>query len=700
VIRRHPVLVLACALAVSRLAAAPPALSDFYAENGLDISEHETIAHGPAGLRDGATLFTADEIDYYPASDTIVAIGHVALTLGTERLLASHLVYHRRDGTLNAENVRAGTHPFYVSGVSAEGTKERIVIHTAQVTYNEPGKWRPTIKADQVIYSPHHFLRLGNSRVGVTGLPMVPLWHASTTINASALTNYLTFSGGYRSDLGATGTASLRIPINDEFRVGGDLSIFTARGVMAGPAVTNYGEAGDGSTLFGSFQSGFIYDYGNLSGESDILGDNINRDRAFIAWKHQQQLTDTITLDGEFNWWSDSEVIRDFFPKQFYTVQEPDSYVESVDTGENYFASAFARFQPDSYEPVEERLPELRFDLLPTAIGDGFYERFNSSAVSLLERPPGGGQELSSDRIDMFYGVSHPYAEGDWLTFTPVAGGRLTNYSNTVGAADPGGYTRALGEVGFDSQLLTSGVFNYENPGWDIDGLRHLLTPTLSYRYIPDADQGQPYIPLIDRQTFTPYLQPLELGDKSYVDNLDPENTLRLGLDNTLQTRDDSGYGSRDLVSFDVDEDLYFKRQPGNDDFSAMETDLDLTPTKWLTFTEQDIFSPTTLTAKEVETGVLLNDGDAWSIHLGNDFLRHENDDYIAELRVRLNEMYSLHLVSEYDDRLHLFPQQSVALEENLVNTWAIRYVVTLSAGPNDNTGHFGFNVNLDLIKF
>jgi LPS-assembly protein len=665
----------------------------------MEVTDKEWIVHGPATYRDGDTLFAADEIDYYPIAGTIVAVGHVSLTLGTERLLASSLVYHRLDGTLNAENVRAGSHPFYVYGVSAEGTKQRIVIHHATVSYNEPGRWRPTIKADQVIYQPDHkYLRLGSSRVGVAGLPMIPVWHGGSTINASAATSYLHFSGGYRSDLGASGTAALRIPLNDDFKVGGDLSFYTARGVMVGPAA-QYGSADGSGDLLGSLQSGFISDYGNTT-TADILGNPVPRDRGFLEWTHQEQVTDNLTLDGKFNWWDDSEVVRDFRPHEFYTVQEPDSYLEAVDSGNNYYASVFGRFQPDSFEPVQERLPEISFDLVPTAVGAGFYQRFDASAVSLLEKPPGGGQELASDRLDMFYGLSHPYSEGDWLSFTPVVGGRITNYSNTVGAEDPGGYTRALGEIGFDALLHSSGTFDYENPVWDIDGLRHLLTPEISYRYIPDADAGQKFIPAIDRPSFTPYLQPLELGDMPYIDNLNPVNTLRLGLGNILQTRDDSGYGSRDLVSFDLADDLYFRRQPGVDTFSEMQSDIALTPAKWLSIDEEEIFSPETMTVREVETGISVNDGETWYVHLGNDFLRHENDAYIAELRVRLNEVYALHLVSEYDDRLHLFPQQSIALEENLVNTWALRYVITLSAGPNNNTGHFGFSVGATLLSF
>jgi len=524
---------------------------------------------------------------------------------------------------------------------------------------------------------------------------MIPLPSFGKKMNAGAALDFVKFSGGYRSSLGATGTAALRVPINDTAKIGGDLSIFTARGVMAGPAV-QYLSPDNSGDLFGYFDSGFISDYGSRT--VDILGNPIPHARAFAEWQHHEQLTDDLTLNGDFNWWRDSEVIRDFRPRQFYSIQEPDNFVESVYSGDNFQASAFTRFQANSFNPVQERLPELSFDLLPTAIGGGVYARSEDSAVSLIDRPPAGGQELASNRLDMFYGFSRPFSEGDWFSLTPIAGARVTNYSGTEGAAAPGGYTRVLGEVGFDALVHTSGTFDYENKRWDIDGLRHLLMPHITYRYIPEADAGKKFIPDIDQQTFTPDLEPLELGDVRYIDNLHPINTLRLGLDNTLQTRD-AGYGSRDLVNLNVAEDLLFRSQSGNPDTSEIHTDFGLHPVQWLDLDTATIFRPRSFAVREVETGLTIHDADKWSIHVGNDFLRRENDDYVAEVRVRLNEVFSIHAVSLYDERQHLFPEQSFSVEQNLVNTWSVRYVVTLSQGPN-RSGHFGANVQFDLIKF
>jgi LPS-assembly protein len=103
-----------------------------------------------------------------------------------------------------------------------------------------------------------------------------------------------------------------------------------------------------------------------------------------------------LTITGDINWSTDSEVIRDFHSKEFVPIQEPDNFLEAVYTGADYLGSVFARFQPDAFYPVQQRLPEIRFDLLPTAIGGGIYMRFDSGVAHLEEVPPDGGSFLES----------------------------------------------------------------------------------------------------------------------------------------------------------------------------------------------------------------------------------------------------------------------------------------------------------------
>jgi len=102
-----------------------------------------------------------------------------------------------------------------------------------------------------------------------------------------------------------------------------------------------------------------------------VLGRPIGERRGFAEWEHQQQLTDNLTLTAQLNYWKDSAILRDFRPEAFFNVQEPDTFAESVYTGKNYFVSAFVRYQPNSFQVVQQRLPEVRFDMLPLAVGNG-----------------------------------------------------------------------------------------------------------------------------------------------------------------------------------------------------------------------------------------------------------------------------------------------------------------------------------------
>jgi LPS-assembly protein len=668
-------------------------------ESTTNIDTGETSVRGHAAWegrwRGSDFLLTADEIRELQRANTVVAIGNVTLTSSDERVLADRLEYNRLTGHFLAQNVRIGRFPVYIQGVSAEGTLQEITIHKAVISYTEPGRWKPSAKADTIVYSPGRYVRTVSALIGLSGAEFIPISSLRQDLNDAMTANYFTFDAGYRSTLGPILDVGFHVPVMPDFRAGGDLGLYLKRGAMIGPSGTYASPDGSGD-MSGFLHSGYIHDYGQRT--TDILNQPVPADRGYAEWQHRQQVTDDLTFDANINFWSDSEILRDFRPKEFYPIQEPDNTLEAVYSSQNTFASVFARLQPDKFEPVQARLPELSFDLLPTAIGAGFYERFEASAVSLLEDPPGGGPELASDRLDAFYGLSRPISPTPWFTFTPVAGGRITDYLDTRGASLSGGYFRALGELGFDTQLRTSGTFDFKSPIWGIDGLRHLLTPVISYRYIPDANAGQPYIPEIDRQSFTTYLQPLELGDLRSIDQLEPENTLRLGLENTIQTRQ-AGYGSTDLLRFNAFDDLNFRPGPGDPDHSDIHAEIAFTPAHWIDFEGAIVFSPASFKLREFDSGLTLRDGDTRTLQLASDFVRHEDDDYLVNFRQKFNEQFSGLILVEYGARLHQFNQRSIGLVQNLSNTWSIKYLFTYNGGPNKE-GPIDFQVDVEAIRF
>ena len=125
---------------------------------------------------------------------------------------------------------------------------------------------------------------------------------------------------------------------------------------MIGPS-GRYTNVDHPELLRGYFRSGYISDYGDR--KTDLLGRPIPKNRAYAEWQHQQLLTPSLTLNAQLNWWKDSEVLRDFRPRAFFPVQEPDTFVESVHTGANYFVSLFNPRSDEWKENFEWRGPIL-----------------------------------------------------------------------------------------------------------------------------------------------------------------------------------------------------------------------------------------------------------------------------------------------------------------------------------------------------
>lgn len=652
----------------------------------------ETIFTGNPQLDYGEIRLTADELRVNLRTKIVVATGHAVLTRGSQRLLADAITFNANDDSYVVGDLRVGDYPIYLEGSGARGNADSLTVTDARVTVPEPGPFIPTVHAASVTVGTNRQVHADRASIGVGSIRPIALRGFEHDVK-SPLISYLSATGGYRSTLGVFAEVGLHIPVAPTFRVGGDLGLYSSRGVMFGPSGT-YQSDREGAAYQGRFRSGFINDYGDR--ETDVLGQPVPKNRSYAEWAHQQQLSPNLSLTGTLNYWRDSEIVRDFRPSEFFEVQQPDNYLESVYAGRNYFVSLFSRFQPNDFHRVQQRLPELRFDLLPLTVGAGFYERFNASVVALRDDPPEGGPSLRSNRADAYYSIARPIKPAEWLTITPVAGARLTHYADLDGPRND--YTRTLGEIGVDAEMRISGVYAYRNPRWKIDGLRHLLTPRISYRAIPEAEKGSRYIPPIDRRSFSTYLAPLGLGDTRNLDQMHETNVLRLGFDNTLQTRDPI-YGSRDLVVLNVANDFLFHARPGQRDVSEIHAELAIMPARWLELGVYQSFAPQDLTLREFNTGITLRDGDEWTARFASNFLRSELNDYFLEGSRRFNEVFDGIVHLRYDARQHRFNEQSYGVRHNIGNTWRIEYLITFYNGPRRES-RFGFNVRVDALRF
>ena len=122
-------------------------------------------------------------------------------------------------------------------------------------------------------------------------------------------------------------------------------------------------------------------------------------------------------------------------------------------------------------------------------------------------------------------------------------------------------------------------------------------------------------------------------------------------------------------------------------------------PAAWL---RADIFTrvdPRSGGLRELNTGLTVRDGQAWSVRVGNDFLEHQLRDYALDATLRLDETRELLARLRYDAALGRFTEQSYGLTQTVGNLWLLRWVVTLYDGPR-REGSFGLGLEVELKKF
>lgn len=661
--------------------------------SATDLTTGETVLTGNARLVYGDVVLTADEIRYNPATRLATATGNFVLNYGRRRLVADRGTYNLTTRAINVSNLRLGEFPVYLSGDTVGGTLDELVFTNATVFFREDAGYTPSIRARKLTYAKGKIVRAEGLGLGLLGGHFISFPHFEQALDA-AYVSYLSGRAGYRGNLGVLAELGLHVPVAEGVKIGADLGLYSSRGAMVGPSGT-YGRADDAGSVNGYFRSGYIYDAGSDRG-TDVLGAPVPHNRSYLEWQHRQRAGEHFTLNGQFNYWSDSEILRDFNHKAFDRVQQPDSFLEAAYTGGNYSLGAFARVHPNQYHRVQERLPEVRFDLMPITLPLGLHERFSASAAVLQADAFGPDPKLRTNRLDAYYGLGRTIAPTPWFALTPVAGGRVTHYTDALGGKDT--YTRTLGEVGFDARLRASRTFDYRNEIWEVDGLRHLVEPRLSYRYAPKAGNGRAYIPPVDRRVFSTYLQPLSIGDSRNIDDLTALNTLRVSLDNTLQTRDPA-YGSRNLVSLNFAADYRFDRPAGTRALSDIYTEFALTPAPWLRWEVFHRIDPHTPGQQELNTGLVLVDQEWWSARLATHFLRGNYEEYFLEYRQRLNEVWDVTALWRYDARHRRFNEQSYGLWQRLGQTWAVKYEVSWFDGPRRESS-FALNIEVELLKF
>src|SRR6185369_4874243 len=180
-----------------------------------------------------------------------------------------------------------------------------------------------------------------------------------------------------------------------------------------------------------------------------------------------------------------------------------------------------------------------------------------------------------------------PWTFFGWLNVTPRVGERLSYYTE----ADGRGTTteeeqRAVFNTGVETSFKASRVWrDVRSDFFEVDGIRHIIEPTINYAWVPRPHPGTNALPQFDTELPSSRLLPIDFPDYNSIDSVDSENVLRLGLRNKFQTHREEG--PQNFLNWAVYTDWRIHQRRGQDTFSDVYSDLDFRPRSWLTFNSE-----------------------------------------------------------------------------------------------------------------
>ena len=199
--------------------------------------------------------------------------------------------------------------------------------------------------------------------------------------------------------------------------------------------------------------------------------------------------------------------------------------------------------------------------------------------VVVIGAGPGG--YVAAVRADSFHQLLLPQTFFGWLNVTPRVGGRVTHNGEAEGVgtttAEKQRWVFNTGaEVSFKASRVWKGA---RSRLFEVDGLRHILQPSVNYVYVPRPNRRPPELPQFDSQLPSLRLLPIDFPDYNAIDSVDSQNVLRLGLRNKFQTKRDGLVDN--MLHWALYTDWRLNPRGGQGRFSDFYSDFDLRPFQW-----------------------------------------------------------------------------------------------------------------------
>lgn len=300
--------------------------------------------------------------------------------------------------------------------------------------------------------------------------------------------------------------------------------------------------------------------------------------RYLVRWRHKWDIDRRTNVISEFMKISDekrkkydlnSNFLKDYFYREYEKDAQPLSYILFHHSFQYSGMDILFQKRVNHWFDQLEKTPELKYSLPSIQIGETpFYLQDDTSFANYNRKATGSTVETDNVTVTRFDTVNRFSLPMKvlFVDFTPFVQNRSTFYDKDAnGDSLP---ARTIFYSGADLSTKFYRIFNVNTNllGLDLNGVRHIITPTVGYAY-----NHEPTIPAS------------KLRQIDSVDSITTNNSIALGLQNKLQTKRKGQ--SVDLVDFLVTSSYIIKPKTGEkrgSNLSDFLFNLKLLPYSWL----------------------------------------------------------------------------------------------------------------------
>lgn len=316
------------------------------------------------------------------------------------------------------------------------------------------------------------------------------------------------------------------------------------------------------------------------SGGPDGLPKGASEDRYRVLFRHAWEPLPDVSMYTDIQEYSDISYRRDLLFREEFTSDDrtPESSVSMVANTDAYSMTGSIVKRMNRFQTVTESFPNLVFDVRDTPLGDSnLFTQTKLNLSNFQTKTKHSTEDTDVVRADLFQHFNYAWNLFRPIEVTPELGIRQTYYNKD---RQGDGEERTNGErhvisgqasLGAAASLKLFRIFPVQTNflGLDLNMLRHIVTPTVSYGYT--------HLPTVEPSTLA-----FPVGTRW-------DNTVSFGLENKLQTKRHQGKKGDKPTSYDLGRFLisqgYSFRGNGNKGGGVVGDwgfDLETTPWSWL----------------------------------------------------------------------------------------------------------------------